>query len=197
MDSTNLKQIFNAVNEYGETSDGMYRLAYTTADNAAHDYMCNLLEKSGYEVHKDLMGNIFASVPGIDPDAKIVATGSHLDTVHCGGKYDGTVGVMAGLYALEQIKERKFGPFFSMMPSLNDLDRLRSLTLTSGWILVTVGVLGGVAWMLMRSHLYEALTGHLGIAIIFWLVVSLMTAASRFRWLDNIVWPPSRRWFPR
>ncbi|MFC1503648.1 M20 family metallo-hydrolase [Pseudomonadota bacterium] len=107
MDSTDLKQIFNAVNAYGETSDGMYRLAYTTADNAAHDYMCNLLENSGYKVHKDLMGNIFASVPGIDPDAKIVATGSHLDTVHCGGKYDGTVGVMAGLYALEQIKEQK------------------------------------------------------------------------------------------
>jgi ABC-type uncharacterized transport system permease subunit len=92
----------------------------------------------------------------------------------------------AGVYGFgylilhRQIKRRKFGPFFSMMPSLNDLDRLRSLTLTSGWALVTVGVLGGMLWMLIRSHLYEALTGHLGIA-----VVSLMTAASRFRWLKQ------------
>ena len=85
----------------------MYRLAYSDADNVAHDYMLDVLKKNGYKVRKDPMGNIFASIPGTDPNAKIVATGSHLDTVHCGGKFDGTVGVMAGLYALDQIKARK------------------------------------------------------------------------------------------
>jgi ABC-type uncharacterized transport system permease subunit len=95
----------------------------------------------------------------------------------------------AGVYGLgylilhRQIKKRSFGPFFSMMPSLNDLDRLRSLTITSGWVLLTLGVLGGAIWMLIRSDLYEALSGHLGIAIVFWVIVSLMTAANRFRWL--------------
>ncbi|UCE67627.1 MAG: cytochrome c biogenesis protein CcsA [Candidatus Zixiibacteriota bacterium] len=81
-----------------------------------------------------------------------------------------------------QIKKRKFGPFFSMMPSLSDLNQLRSLTITSGWIFVTAGTLGGTIWILMREELYQALSGYLGIAIIFWGIVTLMTAASRFRW---------------
>lgn len=95
----------------------------------------------------------------------------------------------AGVYGFgylilhRQIKRRKFGPFFSLMPSLNDLNQLRSLTLLSGWILITVGVLGGATWMLIRKELFNALTGHLGIAIIFWGLISLMTLASKFRWL--------------
>ena len=97
----------------------------------------------------------------------------------------------AGVYGFgylvlhRQIKRRSFGPFFSMMPSLNDLNQLRSFTVTSGWILVTVGVVGGVIWMLMRSDLYSAMISHLGIAIGFWGIVSLMAAASRFRWLGQ------------
>jgi ABC-type uncharacterized transport system permease subunit len=95
----------------------------------------------------------------------------------------------AGVYGFgylilhRQIKRRKFGPFFSLMPSLNDLNQLRSLTLFSGWVLVTAGTLGGTVWMLMRKELYQALSGHLGIALIFWGLVSLMTLASKLRWL--------------
>jgi len=95
----------------------------------------------------------------------------------------------AGVYGFgylilhRQIKRRRFGPFFSLMPSLNDLNRLRSLTLFAGWFLITIGVLGGATWLLMRKELYEALTGHLGIALIFWILISMMTLASKFRWL--------------
>lgn len=39
--------------------------------------------------------------------------------------------------------------------------------------------------MLIRSDLYGAMTSHLGIAIGFWGIVSLMAAASRFRWLGQ------------
>jgi ABC-type uncharacterized transport system permease subunit len=97
----------------------------------------------------------------------------------------------AGVYGFgylilhRQIKRRSFGPFFSMMPSLNDLNRLRSVTVTSGWIFVTIGVIGGVIWMLINSNLYRAFSSHLGIAVVFWVVVSLMAAASRFRWLGQ------------
>jgi len=95
----------------------------------------------------------------------------------------------AGVYGFgylilhRQIKKRKFGPFFSLMPSLNDLNQLRSLTLFSGWILITVSVLGGATWMLIRRELFAALTGHLGIALVIWALISLMTVASKFRWL--------------
>lgn len=107
MDSTELLNIFNCIGTYGETDNGMYRLAYSDADNDTHDYLFNLLVEKGYDVRTDAMGNIFAEIPSSEPNAKIVATGSHLDTVHCGGKYDGTVGVIAGLFALEKLKTCK------------------------------------------------------------------------------------------
>jgi N-carbamoyl-L-amino-acid hydrolase len=43
-------------------------------------------------------------LPGADPRAPFVATGSHLDTVPRGGNYDGAAGVVAGLLALVGIK---------------------------------------------------------------------------------------------
>lgn len=97
----------------------------------------------------------------------------------------------AGVYGFgylilhRQIKRRSFGPFFSMMPSLSDLNHLRAFTVTSGWILVTIGVIGGVVWMFIRSDLYGTMVSHLGIAVGFWGIVSLMAAASRFRWLGQ------------
>ena len=45
----------------------------------------------------DSMGNMFATRPGSDPDALPVYVGSHLDTQPTGGKYDGVLGVLAGL----------------------------------------------------------------------------------------------------
>ncbi len=97
----------------------------------------------------------------------------------------------AGVYGFgylvlhRQIKKRKFGPLFSLMPSLNDLNMLRSLTVSAGWLFVTLGTLFGSIWMLMRTELFDTLHDHLGIALFFWGIITLMTVASRFRWLKQ------------
>lgn len=97
----------------------------------------------------------------------------------------------AGVYGFgylvlhRQIKKRKFGPLFSLMPSLNDLNMLRSLTVSAGWLFVTLGILFGSIWMLMRTELFDILRNHLGIALFSWGIITLMALASRFRWLKQ------------
>jgi acetylornithine deacetylase/succinyl-diaminopimelate desuccinylase-like protein len=51
------------------------------------------------------MGNIFAIRPGRNPDAPPTVAGSHLDTQPAGGRYDGILGVNAGLEMLRVLHE--------------------------------------------------------------------------------------------
>lgn len=48
------------------------------------------------QVREDTMGNIYGRLPGSDPAAAAVATGSHTDAIPGAGAYDGTVGEADG-----------------------------------------------------------------------------------------------------
>ena len=85
----------------------------------------------------------------------------------------------------QRIKQRKFGPFYSLMPSLGDLSYLRSITLVTGWFLITTGMIAGTIWMLKRTDFYSLMKGHLGIAIVFWLIISAVSVASKFKLLGQ------------
>src|ERR1044072_6226803 len=62
-------------------------------------------EAAGMTVGTDKMGNMFATRPGTDPNALPVYIGSHLDTQPTGGKFDGVLGVLAGLEVLRALHE--------------------------------------------------------------------------------------------
>ena len=53
----------------------------------------------------DQMGNMFATRPGLDPEALPVYVGSHLDTQPTGGKYDGILGVLGGLEIIKTLND--------------------------------------------------------------------------------------------
>jgi N-carbamoyl-L-amino-acid hydrolase len=59
----------------------------------------------GLEVVVDRIGNVVATRAGREPDLDPVMTGSHIDTVRTGGRYDGTLGVLAGLEVLRALDE--------------------------------------------------------------------------------------------
>lgn len=82
--------------------DGVTRLAFSREDEAAHRYLADKLATQGLSVCRDAMGTIFARLPGYDRSLPAIATGSHIDSVPNGGAYDGTLGVITGLYALAQ-----------------------------------------------------------------------------------------------
>ena len=98
---------FNAISEFGALKGGgLTRLAFSKEDLEAREFLINLIEKNGFKLKIDNVGNIYAIYDeGCEADAKPVCVGSHIDSVPNGGFYDGTLGVMAGLEALMAIKE--------------------------------------------------------------------------------------------
>src|SRR5262245_41429805 len=89
----------------GETDEGgVTRLAFSQDDVRARNWFANRIEDAGLLVRDDEVGNISGLLLSDNPDAKTLLIGSHLDTVPNGGKYDGSLGVLAGLECLRTIK---------------------------------------------------------------------------------------------
>jgi allantoate deiminase len=89
---------------------GITRFSYTEQDRRAREYLLARAAELGVQVTIDPVGNIRARLEGKDRDAPPVLTGSHIDTVLYGGKYDGVVGVVCGLEALTVFIEQDFRP---------------------------------------------------------------------------------------
>ncbi len=83
---------------------GVTRFSYSAADRRARDLVIARLAAGGCRAHVDWAGNIHALLPGRDPDLPAVMVGSHLDSVRNGGRFDGAVGVVGGLAALERMR---------------------------------------------------------------------------------------------
>jgi N-carbamoyl-L-amino-acid hydrolase len=83
------------------------RLALTDADRAGRDLVVAWMRDAGMSVRVDHIGNIIGLRPGRE-DTSPVMTGSHIDTVATGGKYDGAYGVIAGIEAVRVLNEAEF-----------------------------------------------------------------------------------------
>ena len=107
IDAKRFERNFNAISEFGALKGGgLTRLAFSKEDLEARKFLINLIEKNGFKLKIDNVGNIYAIYDdGCEVGAKPVCVGSHIDSVPNGGFYDGTLGVMAGLEALTAIKE--------------------------------------------------------------------------------------------
>ncbi len=76
---------------------GNNRQTLTDEDGEGRHLFRRWCEAAGLSMGVDEMGTMFFTRPGTDPDALPVYVGSHLDTQPTGGKYDGVLGVLAGL----------------------------------------------------------------------------------------------------
>ncbi len=90
----------------------IWRAAYTPEDRTAKKIIREWIEELGLEYREDAIGNVYGRLPGTEPGT--VLTGSHLDTVKNGGKYDGALGVVTGLAALGYLKQSGFVPKYSL-----------------------------------------------------------------------------------
>lgn len=107
IDRARLLERLAALAEIGAIPDteGSSRLAFTDEDRAGRDLVVTWMGDLGLDVVVDGIGNVIGTwVPeGVDPEAKPVMTGSHIDTVRTGGRYDGNLGVLAGLEVIETL----------------------------------------------------------------------------------------------
>ena len=76
------------------------RIGYSPEEDAAHALATGWFREAGLEVEVDGAGNLIGRIPG---EGREIWTGSHLDTVPGAGRFDGTLGVLAGLEAVERL----------------------------------------------------------------------------------------------
>jgi len=89
----------------GRTAEGACcRLALTDEDRAGRDLVVRWMRDAGLDVRVDAIGNIFGRREGGE-DIAPVMTGSHIDTVRTGGKYDGNLGVLGGLEVVRALND--------------------------------------------------------------------------------------------
>lgn len=105
-DAKLLNRLMDEVSVFGATPEGgLHRQAATADYGRARDWFCKLLEKRGYEIRIDAIGNLFAILP-LDGSAhrRAIMVGSHLDSQPYGGRFDGTYGVIAAFCAVETLR---------------------------------------------------------------------------------------------
>ncbi len=108
-----LRQDLTHLGRFGEMAGGgIMRTALSDADLKARHWFKERMREGGLKVREDAAGNLIGRMePLSGPSAApCIATGSHIDAVAEGGKYDGALGICAGLEALRAIRESGF-PF--------------------------------------------------------------------------------------
>jgi N-carbamoyl-L-amino-acid hydrolase len=91
----------------GTAKGGVSRLTLSDEDRQVRDWFAAKARSLGCTVTVDGVGNMFALRPGRDPDRLPIAMGSHLDTQPTGGKFDGILGVLAGVEVLQTLNDNK------------------------------------------------------------------------------------------
>jgi len=88
---------------------GSCRLALTDADRRGRDRFVGWLRELGMAVRVDRIGNVTGTWPPGD-ERPPVMMGSHLDTVATGGRFDGALGVLAGLEVVQTLQDAGHRP---------------------------------------------------------------------------------------
>lgn len=101
-----LEERIELLAQIGKTDEGgVSRVALTEEYRLALDLVTEWMEEAGMTVRLDQVGNLIGRKEGTDAGLKAVAMGSHIDSVIDGGKYDGVVGVIAGIEVAQHLKE--------------------------------------------------------------------------------------------
>jgi N-carbamoyl-L-amino-acid hydrolase len=83
-------------------------LALTDVDREGRDLVVSWMRDLGMDIAIDAIGNVVATRAGSDPNAAPVMVGSHIDTVRTGGRFDGNLGVLAGLEIVETLAQHDY-----------------------------------------------------------------------------------------
>ncbi len=107
IDPKRFRADFDELASIGATSDqGVCRPALSEEHLAARSWFLKKAQASGLHTRIDAAGNHIVSLAGPQVPAKPkLLLGSHLDSVPQGGRFDGALGVVAGLEVLRVLKE--------------------------------------------------------------------------------------------
>ncbi|WP_431280699.1 Zn-dependent hydrolase [Humitalea sp. 24SJ18S-53] len=106
IDAARLWDSLMAMASIGATpKGGVKRLTLTEVDRQGRDLFATWCAEAGLTIRVDAIGNMFCRRPGRDPRRPPVLLGSHLDSQPSGGKFDGALGVIAGLEVMRSLND--------------------------------------------------------------------------------------------
>lgn len=106
-DASRIAEMLRAIGEIDAApAGGVSRLGYTRGERDAHALVGGWLQELGLRVWQDDAGNTIAERSGTAPARPAIGTGSHLDSVPHGGRYDGIVGVVGAVEFVRLLVER-------------------------------------------------------------------------------------------
>ncbi|MRN56614.1 Zn-dependent hydrolase [Paenibacillus monticola] len=110
-----LQNTIESFADFGRTDkNGVTRLSLSDEDVKVRNYFRSCCEELGMTVKVDDMGTMYATLAGIE-DKPPVVIGSHLDTVKKGGRFDGVLGVIAGLEVVRTLVDQGIKPQLPVM----------------------------------------------------------------------------------
>ncbi|SNB79476.1 N-carbamoyl-L-amino-acid hydrolase [Arboricoccus pini] len=89
----------------GLPNGGLDRPTLSDADKAARDLLAEIFKAEGFRLMVDAIGNMFGILDLAGEDAPAIMTGSHLDSQPTAGRFDGQLGVVAGLQAAIAVRD--------------------------------------------------------------------------------------------
>jgi beta-ureidopropionase / N-carbamoyl-L-amino-acid hydrolase len=91
---------------FSESANALTCTFMSAAHRSAAAELCKWMTAAGTTAHIDVVGNVVGHYPSARPDAGTLIVGSHYDTVRNAGKYDGRLGILAGIVAVEELRRR-------------------------------------------------------------------------------------------
>lgn len=109
LDPHSLQRMIEQLGRIGTLEGGgLWRALGSDADIEARRLVTGWMTERNLEVRTDGAGSLYGKLAGDQPEA--VVAGSHLDTVRGGGAYDGAVGIIAALAAVDDVVARRGRP---------------------------------------------------------------------------------------
>lgn len=99
------EMLFARLADGSRADPGITRDTYGEGENFGHRVLVEHAHAVGLTVSRDAAANSYATWTGSDTSVSRVLIGSHLDSVPNGGNFDGAAGVIAGLVAIEALRE--------------------------------------------------------------------------------------------
>ena len=110
IDPTEVERLLRELSRHGAIGDtGISRLVYTDEWTSAMALCNKWADAAGLDVRTDAVGNLWARLPG-QTDGPVIVTGSHIDSQRNGGRFDGALGAIGGILALQALREQAGQP---------------------------------------------------------------------------------------
>jgi allantoate deiminase len=110
-ETTDLQEMIEWLASFTDPAEknGVTRLLYTEPWTRALKALQEWMHQLGFDVTIDSVGNLFGRIQGETDE--VILTGSHLDSVRQGGKYDGSYGIISSILAVSELAALKGKPY--------------------------------------------------------------------------------------